>query len=185
MNLHAPQRMTKEAFLDWIGEQEGRYEYAGGRAIMMVRVTWGHAMVTSNLLAALKAGLDRDRYDAVSESFAVNIGASVRFPDVVVQRVPIDLKSLEAKTPIVIAEVLSPGTMHVDFSDKRKEYLNLPTLDAYLILSPDEPQVWLWQRLQGDFPLEPEILEGTNARVALAALRVEIPLADIYRGVAR
>jgi len=185
MNLHAPQRMTKDAFLGWVGEQVGRYEYAGGRAVMMVRVTWGHAMVTSNLVAALKSSLDRDRYDAVSESFAVNVGASVRFPDIVIQRVPIDLKSLEAKAPIVIAEVLSPGTAHIDFSEKRKEYFSISTLDAYVILSPDEPQVWLWQRLQGDFPLEPEIVEGTDAYLALAALGVEIPLAEIYRGVSR
>jgi Uma2 family endonuclease len=177
--------MTKEAFLTWIEQREERYEYAGGRAVMMVRVTWGHAMVTSNLVAALKARLNRDRYEAVSESFAVNIGASLRFPDIVVQPVPIDLKSLEAKAPIAIAEVLSPGTAHIDFSEKRKEYLSLPMLDAYVILSPDEPQIWLWQRLQGDFPLEPEILEGTDKHLTLVALGIEIPLTEIYRGVSR
>ena len=185
MNLHAPPSMTKEEFLAWVEQREDRYEYVGGRVIMMVRVTWGHAMVTSNLLAALKDRLNCDRYEAVSVSFAVNIGSSMRFPDIVVQRVPIDLKSLEAKAPAFIAEVLSPGTAHIDFSEKRKEYMSLPTLDSYAILSPDEPQIWLWQRPQGDFPSDPEVIEGTDKHLALAIFGIEIPLAEIYRGVSR
>ena len=34
----------------------------------------------------------------------------------------------------MIAEVLSPGTYHLDFGDKLREYLTLPTLDTYLSL---------------------------------------------------
>ena len=183
MTVHAPVTMTKEAFLAWVERREGRYELAGGHVVMMVHVTWNHAVVTSNLLVALKTRLNRGKYDAVSEAFAVDVSDSLRFPDVLVQGVPIDGKTLEASAPILIAEVLSPGTLHVDFGEKKREYLSLPTVDTYMVVSPDEPRAWVWQRKAGEFPAEPEIIEGADKRIALPALGIEIPLAELYQGV--
>lgn len=185
MTVHAPIAMTKEAFLAWVTQREERYEFAGGRAIMMVRVTWNHGLVAGNLFAAFKARLNRQHYDAVPEGFAVHIGDTVRFPDVVVHPVPVHARALQATEPILIGEVLSPGTLHIDFGDKRSEYLSLPTLQAYVVLSPDEPQIWLWQRQGADFPSEPEFIEGTDKKLGLAAFGFEIPLAEIYQGVSQ
>ena len=60
MTVHAPVVMTKEAFFAWVDQREERYEYAGGRVLMMVRVTWNHAVVTGNLITARRI-LDRVR----------------------------------------------------------------------------------------------------------------------------
>src|SRR5262249_47618024 len=85
MTVHPPVRMTKEAFLGCVAQREERYEYSGGRVIMMVRVTRNHSRVTSNLIAALKARLPSERYDVLAESFAVHVEDSVFFPDVLVE----------------------------------------------------------------------------------------------------
>jgi Uma2 family endonuclease len=183
MTLHAPLSMSKEAYFAWIERQDGRYEYAKGRVIMMVRVTLNHALVTSNLHVSLKSRLPAERFNVLFEGFAVNVGDSVRYPDVLVQPAQRDGKALEAKAPILIAEVLSPSTLHVDFGDKRQEYLQLPSLDTYLVIAPDEPRTWIWQRGDEGFPGEPQIIEGLNERIALTALGVEVPLSEIYRGI--
>ena len=183
MTVHAPLTMSKEAFLAWIERREERYEYAGGRVVMMVRITRNHARVTRNLFVALTQRLSAERYDVATEGFGVDIGDSFRFPDIMVEPVQSDGKALQATAPLLIAEVLSPGTLHVDFGDKRKEYLSLPTLDAYLIVSPDEPRVWFWRRTDGAFPSEPEILEGADKTIVLSALGIEIPLSEVYRGI--
>src|SRR5439155_19669478 len=162
MTVHATPTMTKEAFLAWVEHREERYEYAGGRVIMMVRVTWNHAVVTTSLVAALISRIDRDTHDVASEAFAVDVGGSLRFPDVLVQSIPADGRALAAATPILIAEVLSPGTFHIDFGDKRQEYLALPSLETYVIASADEPRLWVWQRTEGQFPSEPEVSEGLD-----------------------
>ena len=166
MTVHAPVTMTKDAFLAWVDQREERYEFSGGRVLMMVRVTRNHSQVTTNLIAALKVRLQSGTYDVHAESFAVHTDESVRFPDVLVEPAQTDGKSLEAKHPILIAEVLSPGTYHLDFGDKLREYLALPSLDTYLIISPDEPRVWVWQRTDGAFPKEPEIVEKRDQHVA-------------------
>jgi Uma2 family endonuclease len=183
MTVHAPVTMTKDAFLAWVDQREERYEFSGGRVIMMVRVTRNHSVVTTNLVAALKVRLQSGSYDVHAESFAVHIDNSIRFPDVLVGPAQPDGKSLRAESPILIAEVLSPGTYHLDFGDKLREYLSLPSLDTYLIISPDEPRIWVWQRTDGAFPKEPEIIEKRDQHVGLPAQAIDIPLEDIYRGI--
>jgi Uma2 family endonuclease len=175
--------LSKEAFLAWVEQREERYEYAGGRANMMVHVTLNHAEVTTNLVHILKSRLPVREFNIVSEAFAVTVGDSIRFPDVLVQPRNADGKTREANAPILIIEVLSPSTLHTDFGEKRQEYLGLPTLDTYLIVSPDEPQAWIWQRADGEFPSEPEIVEGLDKLIALPALGVQIPFNEIYRGI--
>ncbi len=183
MTVHAPVTMTKEAFLAWVERREERYEYAGGRVIMMVHVTLNHAIVASNLIVALKTRLRAEDYNVVAAEFAVDVGESVRFPDVLVQRAQADGKALESEEPIVIVEVLSPGSLHLDFGDKPREYLSLPSLDTYVVASSDEPRLWVWQRADGQFPPEPEMIAGNDKLLLLPKLAIEIPLPEIYRGV--
>ena len=104
MTVHAPLTMTKEAFLAWVERREERYEFVGGRVIMMVRITRNHAQVTTNLVSVLKQRLSAERFDVAAEAFAVHIADSVRFPDVV-EPAQTDGHALEAKAPILIAEV--------------------------------------------------------------------------------
>src|SRR4051794_7497053 len=113
MTVHTPLTMTKEAFFAWVEPREERYEYAKGRVVMMVRVTWNHSVVTTNLVVALHTRIDAEKYGVVAESFAVDIGDSVRFPDVMVEPHQANGKSLEARAPVLIAEILSPSTLHV------------------------------------------------------------------------
>jgi Uma2 family endonuclease len=183
MTVHASITMTKDAFLAWVERREERYEFSGGRVFMMVNVTRNHAQVTTNLVVALRTRLQSASYDVSAEAFAVHADESIRFPDVLVEPAQPDGKSLRAESPILIAEVLSPGTYHLDFGDKLREYLTLPSLDTYLIISPDEPRVWVWQRADGAFPKEPEIIEKRDKHVGLPALAIDIPLEEIYRGI--
>jgi Uma2 family endonuclease len=133
MTVHAPLTMTKDVFLAWVVQREERYELAGGRVVMMVQVTRNHSVVTGNLFLALRTRLEPERHDVAVEVFAVHIGDTVRFPDLLVEPAQTDGKAMRAKAPLFIAEILSPGTLHVDFGDKKREYLSLPTLQAYLV----------------------------------------------------
>lgn len=183
MTVHAPLSMSKEAFFAWIEQRAERYEYARGRVMMMVRVTRNHAKVTANIVSILNQGLPPERYDVATNGFAVDMDDSFRVPDVIVEPRQTDGHALQAKAPILIVEVLSPGTLHIDFGDKRLEYLSLPTLDTYLIVSPDEPRAWVWQRTDGAFSAEPTIIEGLDKQVVLPGLGIQIALSEIYRGI--
>ena len=57
MNIQPNLRMDKATFLSWAQEQEGRYELAGGRVVMMTGGTMGHGLIVSNLLELLRPTL--------------------------------------------------------------------------------------------------------------------------------
>lgn len=176
--------VTVEVFLDWLDTQEGKFEYDRGTIGMMVKVTRNHALIGSRFVYLLMQRLDGQPYDVLSEAFAVHVGRSVRFPDVLVQRTEHDGKALQSEAPLLIVEVLSPSSFHLDMVVKREEYLALPTLQAYVVASQDEPDLAVWRRgAAGGFPTEPEEVTGLDAELTLDGLGVTLPLRELYSGV--
>jgi len=106
----------------------------------------------------------------------------VRYPDIVVDRVGGGGRDYTASAPVLLAEVLSPSTAAVDLGDKAAEYLRLPSLRAYLVLSQDESKAWAWLRDNDPFAPGPELFHGNDAVIPVAALQIEVPLAEIYEG---
>jgi Uma2 family endonuclease len=84
---------------------------------------------------------------------------------------------------LLLVEVLSPSTMHVDFHEKLDEYRGLPALGTYLIFAQDEARVWVWTRSDGAWPEAPEVLEGMEAAVQVPILGITLPLAELYRNI--
>lgn len=171
-----------EAFLDWVDREDGKYEYDRGTVGMMVKVTQNHAALGARFLFLLMQQLDPERHQVFSEAFAVRTGRSVRFPDILVQSLGEDGKAIESSDPLVIVEVVSPSSFHLDTVVKRDEYLALPSLQAYIVASQDEPAADIWLRQpDGQFPETPIELVGRDAAIEIPALSVTLPLADLYR----
>jgi hypothetical protein len=68
---------------------------------------------------------------------------------------------------------------------KLAEYTSLPSLEAYIVASQDEPLCRVWQRHgeERDFPQEPHVIKGGEAVIALPALAISLPLSVIYRNI--
>ena len=183
MNVRTHVRMDKAQFFDWLEHQERKYELADGRVVMMPWVTRPHARICTNVVVGLTERLARERFDVVQGDFAVETGdRSVRFADVLVE--PFNPESARSTdNALLLVEVLTPSTMHVDFHEKLQEYKGLPALGTYLICAQDEARVWAWTRSDAAWPEAPEVLEGLDAVVQVPILGVVLPLAEIYRNV--
>ena len=181
MNVQIPRPMDSSAFLAWAEGREGRYELVNGHVIMMTGGTRGHALVVRGLSRALDNRLAATRWIVLTSDLGVRIGPkTVRYPDVVVEPRGGQLRDLAATTPILIAEVLSPSSVTNDLGDKAAEYLRLSGLSAYVVLSQDEPKAWVWVRGTTGFPAGAEVIAGNDAVIAIPALSIELPLAEIY-----
>jgi Uma2 family endonuclease len=178
-----------DAFLRWSASLDRRhpykYELSAGRVRrMMIRVSRAHSLVTTNLLGELLAKLDRTRFHAGVAEFGVKTADGVRYPDVVVDRASADLKALACEAPIFIAEVLSPSTMGLDFTEKLDEYAAIASVQTYLICSQDEPRAWAWARQpDGALPRQPVEFVGRQDSVPLGGLGIELAMAGIFRGI--
>ena len=182
MNIQQNLQMEKSAFLAWIEGREGRYELAGGQVVMMTGSTIGHQFIVANVFRILVNRLDRNSWLVLTDP-GVDVGPkTVRYPDLVVLRPGAKVRDMTVETPVLVVEVLSPSTTKTDFGDKAVEYLQLPSVAAYLILAQDEVKGWVYVRNSPQLP-GPEPVEGREATIHIPALDVALSLADIYDGI--
>lgn len=186
MNVQDKKPTTADEFLRWNEGREGKREFVRGRVVeMMINVTRNHIDIAANLLLALRQGLDRNSYSVGSADFGVRTADGVRYPDVIVDRktAVASGEDLAAVEPVFVAEILSPSSYGRDFVDKLTDYRGIDSLNYYLILSHQEPRVWLSSR-DPDGWNKPQEIAGTDRSVDLGLLGLELPLADLYDGVA-
>ena len=185
MNVQLPIHMDKPAFLAWVQGREERYELANGRVVMMVGASRGHAIIVSNLLVALRTQLDPKQWSVIAD-FGVDAGpATLRYPDIMVERVGGSAGEYTSEAPVLLAEVLSPTTAEIDLGDKAAEYLHLPSLVAYLVFAHNEPKAYIWRRdAAGAFTPAPQVIFGGDEIVRVDSLALALPLRGISAGVA-
>lgn len=150
MSAAAPKPWTLSQFLKWEAEQPARHEFMHGRIVAMVGATLGHAREIRRLSGMLEKQLPR-HCEVFTESTKLIANEQAFYPDIVVNcgaHKDDDATALDDATSII--EVTSPSTRVRDETTKVDAYLTLPTLSAYLILSPDHVRAFL--RSAGDAP---------------------------------
>ena len=152
MNLQQKMPTTADEFLRWNEGREGKREFVRGRVVeMMINVTRNHVDIATNLLLGLRQQLDRKAFSVGSADFGVRTPDGIRYPDVFVDRktAKASATDLAAVEPLFVAEILSPSSYGRDFVDKLADYKGIELLIYYLILSHEEPRVWLASRGYG------------------------------------
>jgi Uma2 family endonuclease len=183
MNVQSQLRMDRTAFLTWVQKREERYELVDGRIVMMVGASRNHGRIVANLVFALRHQLD-PRWEVIAD-FGLDAGPdTLRYPDIVVDRATAGGMDYTASEAALLIEVLPPSSVTTDLGDKLAEYLKLPSLFAYCVLSQDEPKAWVWVRGDGGFAGGSDVVAGDGGVVRIPPLSIELPLAEIYRGVA-
>jgi Uma2 family endonuclease len=88
-----------------------------------------------------------------------------------------------ATAPVLLAEVLSPSTAEIDLGDEAAEYLQLPSLLAYLVFAQSGHKAHVWVRKADSFPPAPSVIMGRDKIIRIAALNLAVPLGAVYAGV--
>lgn len=155
METQPSHNMTVDEFLPWAEAQErGRYELHDGEVIARAPQRAAHWEVKGAAFVALRAAIKA----AALKCHAAPDGATVRIsprtafePDALVycgDKVASD--SLEVPNPVIVLEVLSPGTQMIDMRDKLRGYFTVPSVQHYLILDPEKQMVIHHARGNGD-----------------------------------
>ena len=187
MNVQTRYPTTADEFLRWNEGREGKREFVRGKVVeLMINTSKRHAFIATRLVLTLSRHLSYPTYTFGSADFAVKTSDGVRYPDVFVDRETPESKGtdLAATEPVFLAEILSPSSYTRDFGEKVTDYAALPSLLHYLVLSQDEPRVWLWSReREGAEWTGPALIAGWQESFALGGLGFTVDLADIYDGI--
>lgn len=183
MNVALRHAMSLEQFLAWAENQDQRYEFDGFRPVAMTGGTIRHSRLQRRLLACLDARLRGGPCEPLGPDAGIRtIGDIVRYPDALVTCTPQNDEGKLVSGAVVVFEIVSPGSSRLDRIVKVKEYQAVASVRRYVILEQTSIAATAIARTeQGPWTVD-VFTEG--AALPLAELGIEIPLADIYAGVA-
>ena len=148
-------RMTPEEFFAWEKIQEIRYEYVNGNVIAIAGGTIAHNDLAVSLLLRLAPHVKSRGCRVNVADVKVQIRRRYRYPDLVVTCDDRDKRAVNLfQYPKVIVEVMSPRTESTDGlrptvghrGKKWREYQSIDTLEEYVLISPNEVVIEVYQR---------------------------------------
>ena len=182
MSVALTQPWTIDEFLDWVVEQEGKFEFDGFAPVAMTGASANHSRISQNIYAALRHRLRGTPCSYFGPDLAIATAQTVRYPDAVVTCTAVDGSSLTAPEPVVVFEVLSPSSGGTDRIVKLREYQTIPSLLHYVIVESATAGLTSMRRTSGDAPWTAEPLTIEDSLV-LDAIGVAIPVAEVYEAV--
>jgi Uma2 family endonuclease len=102
------------------------------------------------------------------------------YPDVMVTCDPRDPAPLFKEYPKVIVEVLSESTEGTDRREKFWNYIQIESLEEYVLAAQDKMEVTLFRRSNH---WKPEVLRAAGEELELSSLKLTLSLSSIYEGV--
>jgi Uma2 family endonuclease len=182
--MGAPARtldLSLAAFLEWEARQELRHERVGGVVRAMAGGTDRHDAIGNALRAELRARLRGSPCRVRGPDLkVVTPGGDVLYPDVLVRCGPRDDRATTVADPLLVAEVLSAGTLQHDLLAKRLAYKSIPSLRVILYVAQDQARVDMVRRGPDGRWDDDEPAIGLDSVLALPELGVELPLAELY-----
>ena len=180
-----PPFLSRAAFHHWTRTQlKGRFERVEGQVVAMAPERWVHARLKARIWRALDreitaAGLP---CQAAPDGMTVEIDEDADYePDALINcGPPIPDEAAAAPNPIVIVEVLSPGTASVDTGGKLADYFRLDSVRHYLVVCTGRREIihHHWARGGIGERIETRIVRG--GAIPLDPPGVSLSLDEVY-----
>lgn len=178
------QQLNYMSVIDYLaGERlsSEKYEYVAGQVYAMAGAKLNHNIITANLSALFWVSLrGKPCFPVTSDLLIKTAHDRYRYPDVVV--VCNDDPSQDdyvRDRPILVVEVISESTRRTDKTDKRLEYIALPSLLEYVLVEQDIAEVTVYRRSAGWQPSYYYLGQD----VGLESIHTTIKVEDIYERV--
>ena len=187
----ADRRWTPEEYLRREQESHVRHEYYDCEVLPMSGGTFEHSRICANVVGELRNRLKGTPCGVQDSNLRIRVPRTklYTYPDASVlcgepQFDPLDAGRQTLTNPTLIVEVLSPSTEAWDRGGKFDNYRLIELLREYVLVRWDSPAVETFLR-QPDGRWVFAVAVGLDAAALLQSVNVELPLAEVYRGVTR
>jgi Uma2 family endonuclease len=180
MSVALKNPMSLEDFLDWESRQEFKYEFDRFQPVAMTGVTVAQSVIQANLLGLLFNRLRGQACRAHGSDLKIQVAGRIRYPDAFIVCSPMTPGATVIDDPVVVFEILSPGTSYRDRIEKNREYRATPSIQRYLILEQTRPAATVYARAGDDWVAD--VLVG-EAELTLPEIGSSISLSEVYEGV--
>ena len=179
--------LTPEQYLALEAQSPLKHEYVAGDIYAMTGGSQRHNVITGNVYLALRQHLRGRPCQVFVGDVKLRVGRAnaYYYPDVMVAcRANLEEAIAGAgqvlEDPVLVIEVLSPGTESTDRREKLAAYRQLPSLQEYVLLSQERHQAEIYRR-QGEVGWLYVSYEPGDS-VEFASVGLTVALAAFYDG---
>jgi Uma2 family endonuclease len=180
MTLALRKPMTLAEFLQWEDRQELKYEFDGTRPVAMVGVTRAHSRIQANIALSVGGRLRGKPCEFHGTELKIEVAGRIRYPDGFVVCSAIANDATVVRDPVVVFEILSPGTATTDRIEKNEEYRATASIQRYVMLEQDRIAATIFSRAGDDWV--GHVFVG-DAPLAMPEIGIEVPLSEFYEGL--
>lgn len=179
--VRLPRRHTRQVFLAWEEEQDGRWELLDGVLKMRAGGSVDHNQINGDVFSSLRpiARAKGRRAVQQNQKLAPEGDEAVVYPDVFVTCRSLRGDAQMVGGATVVVEVVPRTSRDDDLRRKVRLYQELPELRHYVVIESLRASVVHFHRIDAASPWEKEILETGGGSLRLGALDASIPLETI------
>lgn len=176
--------LSEEDYLARERRAETKSEYFGGEVVCLAGASADHNLIVTNLVRELSTRLKGRPCRVYSSDMRVKVpgAATYAYPDVVVVCGPNKFDDQQRDTllnPVVVIEVLSESTEHIDRGTKFGSYRQMQSLHEYVLVSQNALLIEAYTRTDNNRWLLTEF-RGIDSTLTLESIQCAIPLIEIY-----
>lgn len=175
-NVHENIYLSEEEYLATEPASEVKREYIDGQVYAMAGAGYNHNCISANMLGEFRSHLKGTPCATFMADIKVRVGKDYVYPDLLVDCSKMSGDDYFSTSPVIIVEVLSRSTRKTDTTTKLIRYINLPSLQEYVLIEPDIVSV---QVLRRSMHWMPEYFFLGDA-VRFESIGLTLPVADIY-----
>lgn len=139
-------QISEQEYLDTEPYSDVKREYVGGYVYAMAGAKAAHNRIVMNMSIAFGSHLKGKPCQPYASDMRVRVGSNYFYPDVLVDCTNIADDSTFVEAPSLIVEVLSKTTRRMDETTKRVAYMQIESLQEYVLIEQDFVKVEIMRR---------------------------------------
>jgi Uma2 family endonuclease len=160
-----------------------KHEYVGGEVHAMAGTSDNHNRIAGNLYTVLSSHLSDSACEPFFGEIKVRVTSKVFYYfDVLVSCVESPDNPYFRNAPILIIEVTSPLTERIDRREKLLFYLQIPSLQEYVIVDQHKMNVEVHRRQPNGIWIT-YYFDESDDEIEFASVELTLPITEIYRRV--
>ena len=185
MVLTEEKKYTVEEYFKLEASSNIRHEYYYGKLIPMAGESKNANRLASFFVKHFGLLLETKGVEIFTHDIKTQVDKEkiYRYPDVVFAPMSDDNYTHLVTQPIVIVEILSDSTANTDYGDKFREYLKLPTLQHYLIISQKKKAVDIYSRQSNENQWIYTFFSEDEEIIKISTLDISFTLKQLYERV--
>jgi Uma2 family endonuclease len=178
-NLNEQETVSESVYLAGELTSETKYQLIDGQVYAMAGASANHDRIATNLLIKFGTHLKNSTGEPFGSDMKVKANANFFYPDVIVVCDFDESQPVFTDSPTIIVEVLSKSTRKIDETTKRVNYINLPSLQEYVLIEQDFVDIEVVRKSEG-WQSKRYFLGDT---ITFESIGITLSVADIYHRV--